>query len=70
MVPTLLTWTGSAVIHDIKGENWQLTSGWRQRFSHCFKFDPTDPGSARFNPLLEVRRGRTRSGTCRTSPTS
>jgi type IV secretion system protein VirD4 len=22
VVPTLLTWTGSAVIHDIKGENW------------------------------------------------
>jgi type IV secretion system protein VirD4 len=57
VVPTLLTWTGSAVIHDIKGENWELTSGWRQRFSHCFKFDPTDPGSARFNPLLEVRKG-------------
>ena len=29
VVPTLLTWTGSAVIHDIKGENWQLTAGWR-----------------------------------------
>jgi type IV secretion system protein VirD4 len=57
VVPTLLSWTGSAVIHDIKGENWELTSGWRQRFSHCFKFDPTDPGSARFNPLLEVRKG-------------
>jgi len=57
VVPTLLTWTGSAVIHDIKGENWELTSGWRQRFSHCFKFDPTDPGSVRFNPLLEVRKG-------------
>jgi len=57
VVPTLLTWTGSAVIHDIKGENWELTSGWRQRFSNCLKFDPTDPSSARFNPLLEVRKG-------------
>jgi type IV secretion system protein VirD4 len=35
VVPTLLTWPGSAVIHDIKGENWQLTAGWRSRFSHC-----------------------------------
>lgn len=34
VVPTLLGWSGSAVIHDIKGENWQLTAGWRQRFSH------------------------------------
>ena len=57
VVPTLLGWTGSAVIHDIKGENWRLTSGWRSKFSHCLLFDPTDPASARFNPLLEVRRG-------------
>lgn len=57
VVPTLLSWTGSAVIHDIKGENWQLTAGWRARFSHCLLFDPTNPASARYNPLLEVRRG-------------
>ena len=57
VVPTLLGWTGSAVIHDIKGENWQLTAGWRSMFSHCLLFDPTDARSARYNPLLEVRRG-------------
>jgi len=57
VIPTLLGWTGSAVIHDIKGENWQLTAGWRSRFSHCLLFDPTNPLSARYNPLLEVRRG-------------
>lgn len=57
VVPTLLSWTGSAVIHDIKGENWTLTAGWRSRFSHCLLFNPTDPRSARYNPLLEVRRG-------------
>ena len=57
VVPTLLSWTGSAVVHDIKGENWQLTAGWRSRFSHCLMFDPTDARSARYNPLLEVRRG-------------
>ena len=33
VVPTLLSWTGSAIIHDIKGENWQATAGWRSRFS-------------------------------------
>lgn len=58
VVPTLLSWTGSAVIHDIKGENWQLTAGWRSSFSHCLLFNPTDPRSARYNPLLEVRKGR------------
>ncbi|HLG90328.1 MAG TPA: conjugal transfer protein TraG [Alphaproteobacteria bacterium] len=57
VVPTLLSWTASAVIHDIKGENWQLTAGWRGRFSHCLLFNPTDPRSARYNPLLEVRKG-------------
>ncbi len=57
VVPTLLGWSGSAVIHDIKGENWQLTAGWRARFSHCLLFNPTDARSARYNPLLEVRRG-------------
>ncbi|MBW4331122.1 conjugal transfer protein TraG [Stakelama sp. CBK3Z-3] len=57
VVPTLLGWTGSVVVHDIKGENWSLTAGWRARFSHCLYFNPTDARSARYNPLLEVRRG-------------
>jgi type IV secretion system protein VirD4 len=58
VVPTLLSWPGSAVIHDIKGENWTLTAGWRARFSHCLLFNPTDACSAAYNPLLEVRRGQ------------
>ena len=57
VIPTLLTWSGSVVIHDIKGENWVLTAGWRARFSDCLRFDPVSPQSVRFNPLLEVRRG-------------
>ncbi len=57
VIPTLLSWPHSAVIHDIKGENWQLTAGWRSKFSQCFQFNPTDPDSARYNPLLEVRKG-------------
>ena len=57
VIPTLLSWTDSAVIHDIKGENWQLTSGWRATFSHCLLFDPTNAASAKYNPLLEVRKG-------------
>ncbi|HEY0283210.1 MAG TPA: conjugal transfer protein TraG, partial [Rhizomicrobium sp.] len=57
VVPTLLTWSGSVIVHDIKGENWTLTSGWRQRFGRVLLFDPTNPDSAAYNPLLEVRRG-------------
>jgi type IV secretion system protein VirD4 len=59
VIPTLLTWPGSAIVHDIKGENWQLTAGWRARFGRALLFDPTNPGSAAYNPLLEVRRGDT-----------
>ena len=57
VIPTLLTWPGSAIVHDIKGENWQLTAGWRARFGRALLFDPTNPDSAAYNPLLEVRRG-------------
>ncbi|WP_306253313.1 IncP-type conjugal transfer protein TraG [Parvularcula sp. IMCC14364] len=57
VVPTLLSWTGSAIIHDLKGENWQLTAGWRAKFSRCYRFDPTDLASAKFNPLMEIRKG-------------
>ena len=57
VVPTLLTWRGSAIVHDIKGENWELTAGWRARFGRALLFDPTNVQSAAYNPLLEVRRG-------------
>lgn len=57
VVPSLLAWPGSAIVHDIKGENWQLTSGFRARHGQVLLFDPTNPNSAAYNPLLEVRRG-------------
>ncbi|MCR4265973.1 conjugal transfer protein TraG [Nitratireductor sp. ZSWI3] len=57
VIPSLLTWPGSAIVHDIKGENWQLTAGFRARHGHVLLFDPTNPNSSAYNPLLEVRRG-------------
>lgn len=57
VIPTLLTWPNSTIVHDIKGENFQLTSGWRARFGPVLLFDPTNPASAAYNPLLEIRRG-------------
>ncbi|MDT3382423.1 conjugal transfer protein TraG [Labrys neptuniae] len=57
VVPTLLTWPGSAIVHDIKGENWRLTAGFRARHGRVLLFDPTNPDSAAYNPLLEVRQG-------------
>jgi type IV secretion system protein VirD4 len=57
VVPTLLTWPGSCIVHDIKGENWSLTSGFRAQHGRVLLFDPTNSESAAYNPLLEVRRG-------------
>ncbi len=57
VVPSLLTWPGSAIVHDIKGENWQITAGFRARHGRVLLFDPTNPKSSAYNPLLEVRRG-------------
>jgi type IV secretion system protein VirD4 len=57
VIPTLLTWPGSCVVHDIKGENWHLTSGFRALHGRVLRFDPTDVRSAAYNPLLEIRKG-------------
>ncbi|MGP2494309.1 conjugal transfer protein TraG [Mesorhizobium sp. PUT5] len=57
VVPSLLTWPGSCIVHDIKGENWQLTAGFRAKHGRVLLFDPTNVASAAYNPLLEVRRG-------------
>jgi type IV secretion system protein VirD4 len=57
VVPTLLTWPASAIVHDIKGENWEITAGLRARIGRLLLFDPTSQSSAAYNPLLEVRRG-------------
>ncbi|GAA5542276.1 conjugal transfer protein TraG [Brucella sp. NBRC 113783] len=57
VVPTLLTWPGSCIVHDIKGENWTLTAGFRARHGRVLLFDPTNAKSSAYNPLLEVRQG-------------
>ncbi|HEX3552316.1 MAG TPA: type IV secretory system conjugative DNA transfer family protein [Thermoanaerobaculia bacterium] len=65
VIPTLLSWTGSAVVHDMKGENFHLTAGWRQKeLGHkVYLFDPTDPDhSACINPLEEIRLGDSEMG--------
>jgi type IV secretion system protein VirD4 len=57
VVPTLLTWPGSCIVHDIKGENWNLTAGFRAKHGRVLLFDPTNAKSSAYNPLLEVRQG-------------
>lgn len=60
VVPTLLSWSQSAVITDLKGELWALTSGWRQKHAgnKVLRFEPGSLNSGvRFNPLEEIRLG-------------
>ncbi|MEP4030882.1 type IV secretory system conjugative DNA transfer family protein [Roseibium polysiphoniae] len=59
VLPTLLSWEESALVLDIKGENYALTAGWRaSQGQKVYRFDPAaDRGSVRYNPLQEVRLG-------------
>ena len=57
VVPSLLNWTASVLVHDPKGELWAVTSGWRGRFSHALYLAPRHAASARWNPLAEIRPG-------------
>ncbi len=60
VVPTLLSWPHSAVITDLKGELWAMTSGWRQRHARnkVVRFEPASlNGGAMWNPLDEIRLG-------------
>ena len=57
VIPTLLSWSDSTLVHDPKGELWRVTAGWRSAFSHALFFNPRHPASARFNPLAEIRPG-------------
>lgn len=64
VVPNLLHWQGSAIVLDIKGENYSLTSGYRGRAlgQGVFRFDPLE-GLGRthgFNVLDYVRDGNLR----------
>ena len=59
VLPTLLSWQESALILDIKGENFAKSAGWRAaQGQRVVRFDPSDlNGSAKYNPLQEVRIG-------------
>lgn len=57
VIPTLLSWRHSAVITDLKGELWALTSGWRKEYAgnKVLRFEPASSSSVKFNPLDYVR---------------
>lgn len=58
VIPNLLTYRGSAVVLDVKGENFEATSRHRAaQGDKVFRFAPTDwkdGRSHRYNPLLRI----------------
>lgn len=57
VIPTLLTWRESVFVYDPKRELFETTAKWRSTFSDTFYVDFTDPRSARYNPMSEIRVG-------------
>lgn len=59
VLPTLLEWEQSVLVLDIKGENYAKTAGYRKSLGHnVILFEPAaESGSAKYNPLAEVRLG-------------
>jgi len=55
VIPNLLFWKDSVIVHDIKLENYELTSGWRKKHlkQKVFLWNPADPDgiSHCYNPM-------------------
>lgn len=59
VIPNLLNWPDSAIILDVKKENWKITAGFRKAAGQdVYLFDPfdTEGRTARYNPLAYVNR--------------
>lgn len=56
-LPTGLVWRHSYLALDLKGENWNVTSGLRRAFGPVYRFAPTTADTHRYNPLTQIRRG-------------
>jgi type IV secretion system protein VirD4 len=58
VVPTLLTYPGSMVVTDVKGENYAVTARYRSKLGRVLMLNPSDLArSARFNPMDTIRVG-------------
>lgn len=57
IIPTAITWPGSMIFTDLKGELWNITAGCRQKILHnlVFKFQPSSADTVHFNPMSEMR---------------
>jgi len=58
LIPNLLTYFGSAVVNDIKGENAAITANCRENLNNTvFRFAPFGKNSAYWNPLDFISAG-------------
>lgn len=56
IIPSLLNWRGSTLTFDLKGENYDLTSGYRKSLNQVIlRFAPYQENSISYNPLSEIR---------------
>ena len=57
VIPTLLSYPGSVIVLDFKGENFDYTSGFRSKFGKVYRWEPTGDKGHHFNPMMEIRSG-------------
>ncbi|QIT19992.1 type IV secretory system conjugative DNA transfer family protein [Acinetobacter pittii] len=58
VIPNLLNYPESAVVFDVKSENFDITAGFRSKYTNVYRFSPTalDYCSHGYNPMDYVRR--------------
>jgi type IV secretion system protein VirD4 len=58
VIPTLLSYYGSVIVLDFKGENFYMTSGFRSTIGKVYRFAPVGENGHHFNPMMEIRGGK------------
>jgi type IV secretion system protein VirD4 len=58
VIPTLLSYPGSVIVLDFKAENFNITSGFRSKFSKIYRYAPVGENGHHFNPMMEIREGK------------
>lgn len=54
IITTILVYPNSMLIFDPKAENFEITSGYRRKFSYIIRFDPTSYITTKINILDEI----------------
>jgi len=57
VMTTLLSYPGSVIVLDFKGESFNYTSGFRKKFGKVYRWEPTGEKGHHFNPMMEIRSG-------------